>query len=196
MTFNVDALKRLAAKSVNRSFEDIVGFSKLSENASHRDFIITLCGGQQMMARIPYPVTVPKDGIVASEVATMVYMRSSGVPAPEVYGYSPDSANDAGTPYLFMEHIQGTRLSDLWPRLADREIISVTNQLTQLELRMMSLPFPAGGSLYFAKDLDTVSPGLGIPLDDKRFCVGPDLRLSLWYQRREKFIVDRGPCEP
>ena len=38
-----------------------------------------------------YPMTVPKYYAVTSEVATIEYMRSSGLPVPKIYGYSPDS---------------------------------------------------------------------------------------------------------
>jgi hypothetical protein len=150
-----------------------------------------------MVARIPYPMTVPKYYVVASEVATIEYLRSVGLPAPKIYGYSPDSNNAAGTAYILMDFVQGSLLSEVWPSLDDDEAISVVRQLTQLESRMMSLSFPAGGSLYFTKDLEKVAPGLGIPLDDdKRFCVGPDVRLPLWYGRRAKLDVNRGPCTP
>lgn len=60
-----------------------------------------------------------------------------------------------------MEFVHGRKLSEVWPSLGDEEIISVLHQLTQLESRMMSQPFPAGGSLYFTKDLEKVAPGLG-----------------------------------
>ena len=149
-----------------------------------------------MVARIPYPITVPKYYTVASEVATIEYLRSFGLPAPEIYGYSADSDNAAGTAYILMEFVQGFKLSEVWPGLDDQEVISVVRQLTQLESRMMSLSFPAGGSLYFTKDLEKVATGLGIPLDDKRFCIGPDVRLPLWYGRRAKLDVNRGPCMP
>ena len=172
----------------------MVSLSKLAEGGFNRTFIITLRDGQQMIARIPYPMTVPKYYAIASEVATIEYLRSSGLPAPEIYGYSPDSDNAAGTAYIMMELVQGSKLSEVWPSLDDQKVISVIRQLTQLESRMMSLSFPAGGSLYFTKDLEKVAPGLGIPLDDKRFCVGPDVRLPLWYGRRAKLAVDRGPC--
>lgn len=170
--------------------------SKLSEGGFNRTFIITLRDGRQIVARIPYPITVPKYYTVASEVATIEYLRSSGLPAPEIYRYSPDSDNAAGTAYILMEFVQGSKLSEVWPGLDDQEVISVVRQLTQLESQMMSLSFPAGGSLYFTKDLEKVATGLGIPLDDKRFCVGPYVRLPLWYGRRAKLDVNRGPCTP
>ncbi|KAI6037062.1 protein kinase subdomain-containing protein PKL/CAK/Fmp29 [Pisolithus microcarpus] len=194
--FNVDGLCRLAAQSVDRSPDDIVEFTKPAEGGgSNRIFLITMRGGFQMVARIPYPVTAPKYYTVASEVATMALLRSSGLPIPKVYGYSPVLDNAAETEYIFMEYVEGSKLSDVWRGLGEQEIISVLRQLTQLESKMMSISFPAGGSLYYAHDLEKVAGGPGIPLTDQRFCVGPDVRLPLWYGRRSRLDVDRGPYE-
>jgi hypothetical protein len=66
---------------------------------------------------------------------------------------------------------------------------SVLSQLAQLESRMMSIPFPAGGSLYYTNDLDKVAGRTGIPLRDERFCVGPDARLHMWYGKRSQHDV-------
>jgi len=78
-----------------------------------------------MVARIPYPAMVPKYYAVASEVATMDFLRSSWLPTPKVYGYSPESDNAAGTEYIFMEFVRGTKLSDVWLGLGEQEVISV-----------------------------------------------------------------------
>jgi hypothetical protein len=61
---------------------------------------------------------------------------------------------------------------------------------------MMSIPFPAGGSLYYTDNLEKAAGRMGIPLNDGRFCVGPDARLHMWYGRRSQLNVDRGPCTP
>ncbi|KAJ7102516.1 kinase-like domain-containing protein [Mycena belliarum] len=193
VAFNVDGLCRLAAESVNQSPPDVVNISKLAEGGFNRTFVVALRGGRQVVARVPYPMTVPEYYAVASEVATIEYQRSYGIPVPEIYGYSADSDNVAGIPYILMEFVHGPKLGDVWSSLGDEEVISVLCQLTQLESRMMSQPFPAGGSLYFTKDLEKVAPGLGVPLEDKRFCVGPDTKLELWYGRRAGLDVDRGP---
>lgn len=148
----------------------------------------------QLVARIPYPVTVPKSYAVASEVATMDFLRSSGLPIPNVYGYSPTSDNVAETEYIFMEFVDGTKLGDIWFDLGEWEIESVVRQLVQLEAKMMSMCFPAAGSLYYVQDLERVAGKPGIPLKDERFCIGPDVRLPLWYGRRSLLDVDRGPC--
>ena len=79
----------------------------------------------QLVARIPYPVTVPKSYAVASEVATMDFLRSSGLPIPNVYGYSPTSDNVAETEYIFMEFVHGTNLSDISFDLGEQEIEGV-----------------------------------------------------------------------
>ena len=194
--FNVDGLRRLAAQSVNRDADDVLDLKKLAEGGFNRTFIITMRDGFQMVARIPYPVTVPKYYAVASEVATMNFLRSSGLPIPEVYGYSPDSDNEAETEYIFMELLRGTNLADIWFELNEEEIISVSRQLAELESKMMAISFPAGGSLYYARDLEKATGKPGIPLEDARFCVGPDTRLPMWHGRRSQLVVNRGPCKP
>jgi hypothetical protein len=64
--------------------------------------------GFQLVARIPYSVAVPKSFTVASEVVTMVFLRSFNV-----YGYSPTSDNVVETEYIFLEFVHGTKLSDI-----------------------------------------------------------------------------------
>lgn len=148
----------------------------------------------QMVARIPYSSTKPKYFAVASEVATMDFLRSSGLPIPEIYGYSPVADNAAETEYMFMEFVQGSQLGDIWSDLEEKDITSISRQVVELESKMMSITFPAGGSLYYRKDLEKVSGNPGIPLEDDRFCVGPDTKLYMWFGRRSHLNVDRGPC--
>ncbi|KAG1778199.1 protein kinase subdomain-containing protein PKL CAK Fmp29 [Suillus placidus] len=199
--FKIDELSRLAAEAVNRSPDDIVRLEKLAEGGFNRTFLITMRCGFGMVARIPYPATIPKYFAIASEVATMALLRSFGLPIPEVYRYSPMPNNAAGTEYIFMEFVQGTSLSDIWFDPGEREIISISRQLAELESKMMSIAFPAGGSLYYIEDLENAAESAswptrpGITLDDKRFCVGPDTSLRLWYGRRSQLDLDRGPYE-
>lgn len=194
--FDVDALCRLAAQSIGRSPQDVDTFVKLAEGGFNRIFLITMHDGFEMIARIPYPIMVPKLYAVASEVATMRFLRSSGLPVPEVYDYSPSPDNAAKTEYIFMEYVRGTNLSDLWFELEEAEIASIMRQLAELESHMMSISFPAGGSLYYTNDLEKVAGMKGIPLDkDEYFCVGPDVRIRMWLGRRSQLNVDRGPCK-
>lgn len=192
--FDVDELCRLAAQSVGRTSKDIRTIVKLAEGGFNRTFLITMHDGFELVARIPYPVTVPKFFAIASEVATMRILRISGLPVPEVYDYSPSPDNAAKTEYIFMEFMKGTNLSDVWQELEEPQISSVLRQLVQLESRMMSIPFPVGGSLYYTKDLEKATGRTGIALDDDRFCIGPDARVRMWYGRRSQLDVNRGPC--
>lgn len=118
---------------MNQSPKDVVSISKLAEGGFNRTFVVALRDGRQVVARVPYPMTVPNYYAVASEVATIKYQRSCGIPVPEIYGYSADSDNDAGTPYILMEFVRGPKLSEVWPSLGDEEVISVLRQLTQLD---------------------------------------------------------------
>jgi hypothetical protein len=93
LIFDVEGLCRLAAQSVDRSPADVINLSKLAEGGFNRTFLITFRDDFQMVARIPYPATVPKYYAVASKAATMEFLRSSGLPVPQVYGYSPASDN-------------------------------------------------------------------------------------------------------
>jgi hypothetical protein len=102
-----------------------------------------------------------------------------------VYGYSPGPDNVAKTEYIFMGFVEGTQLIDIWFDLDEEDIIiSITRQLAELESKMMSITFPAGGSLYYAKDMEKMVERSGIPLENEQFCVGPDTRVRLWYGRR------------
>ncbi|PPQ73152.1 hypothetical protein CVT26_014818 [Gymnopilus dilepis] len=196
--FNVGELRRLAAQSVGRTFKDVANMVKLDEGGFNRIFLITMNDGFQMVARIPYPVTVPKFYAIASEVATMRFLRAKGLPVPEVYGYSPTSDNAALTEYIFMEFVKGTKLTDIFMEVKEADLASVLRQIVQLESRMMSISFPAGGSLYYADDLKKISgrtTGVQLPLTDEQFCVGPDTRLHMWFGRRSQLDVDRGPYE-
>lgn len=200
LVFNVNGLRQLAAEAVKRSPDDIDSLEKLAEGGFNRTFLITMRDGFRMVARIPYPATTPKYFAVASEVATLTFLRSVGLPTPEVYGYSPVPDNMAGTEYVFMQFVEGTNLGNVWADLEEVDIVSILRQLAQLESKMMSMAFPAGGSLYFIEDLINLAGSSfeptrpGVTLRDKRFCVGPETSLPLWYGRRSQLNVDRGPC--
>ena len=71
--------------------------------------------------------------------------------------------------------------------------MSLMDELTKLESIMMTIPFPAGGSIYYADDLKRLSGNSGVPLEGP-FCIGPDVSIPLWYGRREQLDIFRGPC--
>jgi hypothetical protein len=151
--FDVSELKRFAAAAVNQNVEDVTSFEKLAEGGFNRTFLITMRDGFQFVGRVPYPVTEPKHLVVASEVATMDFLRLHGIPVPKIYSYSATSENAAGTEYIFMELVRGTNLGDIWFDLSGKARITVVTKLVELESRLFALEFPASGSLYYTKDL-------------------------------------------
>jgi hypothetical protein len=126
----------------------------------------------------------------------MHFLHSAGLPIPKVHHYPPLLDNAAKMEYIFMEFMGYTKLSNVWIELEEPDIISILRQFTQLESHMMSIPFPAGGSLYYTKDLEKVAGRTGILLNNESFCVGPDTRLHMWYGRRSQLDIDKGPCMP
>jgi len=125
--FNVDGLCQLAAQSVNWRPDDVIDLEKLAKGGFNHTILITMRDGFQMVVHILYPATIPKYFAVASEVATMALLHSSRLPIPQVYRYSPMLSNVAETKYIFMEFLQGIKLSDIWFELGEGEIISVTH---------------------------------------------------------------------
>ncbi|KIY52191.1 hypothetical protein FISHEDRAFT_63935 [Fistulina hepatica ATCC 64428] len=101
--FDIPGFFRIIAKALHCKTEEIVGFRKLGEGGLNRTFLITLETGFQLVARIPYPILIPKAYALASEVATMDFLRRKGLPIPKVYAYSFTSKNESETEYILME---------------------------------------------------------------------------------------------
>ncbi|KAL4911212.1 hypothetical protein BDW74DRAFT_164783 [Aspergillus multicolor] len=157
--FNVHELKRLAASSIGQKEEDV-----------------TMRNSFRFVARIPYPVTQPKSLVIASEVATMDYLRAHDIPVPQL--------------------IQGQNLGDVWFELTDKRRAKLVTELVQVESRLFALRFPASGSLHYPSDLpehDKVIVASPSKTSAGCFCIGPDTSLGLWYGRRSNLQVDRGP---
>ncbi|KAL7777655.1 hypothetical protein CFE70_004322 [Pyrenophora teres f. teres 0-1] len=99
LLFNVDELKKAAASSVNKSKSDVKSIRKFAEGGFNRVFEIGIIDGTSVLARLPYPSTQPRRLAVASEVATMNFVRTHGVPTPQTLGYAIDE-NPVGSEYL------------------------------------------------------------------------------------------------
>ncbi|KAK7048963.1 hypothetical protein R3P38DRAFT_3388160 [Favolaschia claudopus] len=174
--FDVPGLFEIIAKATNCKTEQITGFRKFGEGGLNRIFLVTLDTGFQLIARIPYPLLIPKAYAIASEVATMDLLRSRGVPNSQ--------GLRAQTEYILMEYMKGTDLSQIWSGLERDEIKSLVDQLVKLEHITMSI---ASGSIYYTRDL------MELALEGDRFCIGPDVSIPLWYGQREWLEVFRGP---
>ncbi|KAJ7641305.1 hypothetical protein FB45DRAFT_976157 [Roridomyces roridus] len=196
--FSIPGLFQVVAQALECKTDDIVGFKKLDEGGLNRVFLVTLNTGFQLVARIPYSYSFQMNlsYLVASEAATMSFLRAKGLPIPEIYAYSFTSDNPAETEYMLMEYVDGDDLARSWFHLKEDDIEEFMLELTQFESKLMSISFPAGGSIYYTSDLQILCGDEGIPLeDDEQFCIGPDLSAPMWYGRRAQLDVFRGPYE-
>ncbi|KAL9003734.1 MAG: hypothetical protein Q9188_003421 [Gyalolechia gomerana] len=151
--------------------------------------------GIQIIARLPYPFTVPKHHAVASEVATMVFLRSHGLPVPSIYDYSATPHNPVGTEYIIMEKVQGKALREIWLDMTPKDRIKLISQVVKMESLLFSIKLPANGSIYYKRDLNPQTESIDIPVPDgsNSFCIGPDARYRWWYRERANLPIERGP---
>ncbi|KAL1964763.1 hypothetical protein VTN77DRAFT_6630 [Rasamsonia byssochlamydoides] len=126
-------------------------------------------GGFEAISKIPYPLTVPKGLTTESEVATLDFLHSKGIPVPRVYTWSSKSDNPVGTEYIIiMEKASGKPLADCCLYYKD------------------SLPQDLQADLY--------APGTPDERDDAaRFCIGPTADYMFWRGKRALLDLNRGP---
>jgi hypothetical protein len=192
LVFNVDELKKAAAKSANRPASDIISFRKIAEGGFNRVFDISMKDGSSILARLPYPSTLPRRLAVASEAATLDFVRAHGIPAPRVLGYSFDD-NAVGAEYILMEKLPGSPIGAAWFDLSEQERLKVLLKIVELETKLFTINLPASGSIYYARDLSPGTPRIDIHGSTDGFCIGPYAALRWWFGERGDLDIDRGP---
>ena len=74
-------------------------------------FLVGFHSGLQIVASIP---GAWRPGLFASQVATMAFARVHlSAPVPSVYAWRDDRDSPVNTPYMIMEHVDGTPLSSV-----------------------------------------------------------------------------------
>ncbi|KMQ44666.1 hypothetical protein HL42_4674 [Trichophyton rubrum] len=194
--FNVEALKRIAAKAVDR--DSTASIKKLAEGGFNRVFLLTMNDGFEVIVKIPYLLAVPQKLTTESEVATLDFLRGKSIPVPKVYAWSSDKENEVGTEYIVMEKATGKPLTDRWFNITPKEMLKLVTSYVDIEKKLFSFPFAAHGSLYYKETLpqnlrvDLYSPG---ELGDDRFCIGPVTDYMFWSGKRANFDLNRGPWQ-
>ncbi|KFY76276.1 hypothetical protein V498_09687 [Pseudogymnoascus sp. VKM F-4517 (FW-2822)] len=196
--FNIEALKKIAAESVGR--QNVTHITKLAEGGFNRVFLLTMEDGFEVIAKIPYPLAVPKHFTTESEVATLDFLRSKGIPVPPVYAWSSKSENTVGAEYIVMEKAPGQPLENRWFTLSPKERVRLVTSYVEVERKLFCLPIDAYGSLYYKENLPThLQADIYAPEtpdesgDTKRFCVGPIVDYMFWRGKRDGLELDRGP---
>lgn len=194
LSFNVDELKNVAARSVHKPVSDITSLRKVAEGGFNRIFELCMKDGTSILARLPYPTTIPRRLAVASEVATMDFVRAHGIPTPRILGYAIDE-NPVGSEYILMEKLPGRPIGNAWFHLSENQRLQILHDVIKLEAKLFDIQLPASGSIYYSRDLDARIPKAEIIGTDGQFCVGPYTGGRWWHGERENLACDRGPRE-
>ncbi|PYH83028.1 hypothetical protein BO82DRAFT_382665 [Aspergillus uvarum CBS 121591] len=135
ISFNVPALQRIAGQLL----ESPMTFSLQMEN------------GREILARVPNPNTGHAHYVVASEVATLDFLRTVlQIPVPRVLSWSSFlQVNPVGAEYILMERVQGQRLSDVWDEMSEAQHFRLIKSLVEIGRKLVNAKFTLHGSLYY-----------------------------------------------
>lgn len=99
--------------------------------------------------RLDDPLLPPKPTqayITLSEVLTLKYLESTGVPVPKVFHFANESSeNLVGVPFLLMEKIKGAPL--MWDMTTPSQRTKILDQLTDVLLALEKYPSRSTGSI-------------------------------------------------
>ncbi|KAI9058250.1 hypothetical protein FKP32DRAFT_1597338 [Trametes sanguinea] len=160
VAFDLNALERVACESVGA--QQCVSWHKIGEGAFNRVFLLKFDNGAQAAVRIPFPNVGNVGRSVASEVATMCYVRerlrdhrrARDIPfPPQVFAWNAWYDNPVGTPYIVLEYSEGVQLRERWPYTVGEDTNTALQGIAKLELALLDLRFSQHGSLYFAEDV-------------------------------------------
>lgn len=196
--FNVSELEKAVSRQVGHG--RVKSIVKISERGFNRVLLATMEDGFRAIVKIPFSVPAPKTYATASEAATLTFLRSKGIPVPEVYGWSSTIEN-LGTEYIIMECApRGQRRYSLVSQYKT-STAGASKGIVDIEKKLFAIPFGAFGSLYFKNDLlpqfQALLYGPGTPDeagDSKTYCIGPITDYMFWDGRRAEMELDRGPC--
>ncbi|KAI1906033.1 hypothetical protein LOZ39_006439 [Ophidiomyces ophidiicola] len=198
--FNVNALQRVAGRILGHSCSQI---SKLPEGFYNKVFLLKTELGGETLARIPNPNAGSASYVIASEVATLDFLRNVlDIPVPEVIDWSPPSTQpDAvGAGYMLMKKVKGCQLSEVWPDMSEAQRFRLVKSVVAIEAKLSCLGIQGYGSIYYRDS----SPN-GMPLEISafdqgsetdvldKFVLGPSTDRDFWVDGRESLELDRGP---
>ena len=147
--------------------------------------------------RLEDPSLPPKptqNYIFLSEVFTLKYLESIGIPTPKLFHYETESSeNPVGVPFLLMEKLKGTALD--WNSTTAAQKTKVLGQLADVFLALENLPFPTTGSIYSSNGSSEVCGFAQTPLfDSPNTPLGPfetlESSLSALFALQRKLIVN------
>ena len=118
--FNPIELRSAICCALKRDQSDLRYIDKFAEGGFNRIIKATFKDGLEILARLPFRMEAPLHHSVASEAATLMFLRAQGLPVPKVHGYSPLSDNPVKTEYILVEKLEGQSLGDEWYSLPNK----------------------------------------------------------------------------
>ncbi|PWY75735.1 phosphotransferase enzyme family protein [Aspergillus eucalypticola CBS 122712] len=193
ITFNVSALQQITGQTLGTQ---CVAINKLREGMFNKVFSLKMANGKEVLARIPNPNAGHPHYVVASEVATLDFLRAGlKIPVPRVLSWSSSSqTNPVAAEYIIMEKVQGQQLSEVWDTMSEAQRFRLVRNLVHIERRLMEAKFTQHGSLYYR---DTFPRGRSIAALPglSKYVFGPTTQRSFWEDEVENLDIDRGPWE-
>lgn len=114
---------------------------KLAEGGFNRVFLLTMDDGLEVIVKIPYSIAVPKRLSTESEVATLDFLRSKGIPVPRVHAWSSEAENEVRSEYVIMEKAAGKPLEGRWFGLTTKEQVALIASYVEIEHKLFSFQF-------------------------------------------------------
>ncbi|KAE8355458.1 phosphotransferase enzyme family protein [Aspergillus coremiiformis] len=196
--FDVPALQRIAGQLMGSRR---VRMTKIPEGLFNKVFSLQMENGKEILARIPNPNAGHPHYVVASEVATLDFLRTVlGIPVPRVLSWSSSSQpNPVGAEYILMERVKGRQLSEVWDDMSEAQRFGLVKSLVDVERKLVNAKFTVHGSLYYR---NTFPQGISIATLERadqgaqsEFVLGPTTQRSFWEDEKEVLEIDRGPWE-
>jgi hypothetical protein len=155
-----EKLEQLAITHLGDKHGETCEVADICEGSYNRVYIMVFSDGTKYTIRVPAwgnPGRWTDDDAWAlrSQACTVNYIkRKTGLPVPEVVGYSDTCCNMLGHPYMITTFLQGRQVWDIWDDgqySPDREEqrMAILKSLAQTMAKFSTLTFKAAGSLYF-----------------------------------------------
>ncbi|PYI25193.1 hypothetical protein BP00DRAFT_491073 [Aspergillus indologenus CBS 114.80] len=199
INFNAPALQRIAGQLIESR---CVRMDKMPEGLFNKVFALQMENGREILARVPNPNAGHAHYVVASEVATLDFLRTVlKIPVPRVLSWSssPQQVNPVGAEYILMERVQGQQLSDVWDDMSEDQRFGLVKSLVEIERKLVNAKFTLHGSLYYR---DTFPQGRSIAVPQtadqesrSKFVLGPTTQRSFWEDEDRGLETDKGPWE-
>ncbi|RAK99333.1 phosphotransferase enzyme family protein [Aspergillus ibericus CBS 121593] len=196
--FDVSALQRISGQLIG---SQCVRMNKIPEGLFNKVFSLQMENGKEILVRIPNPNAGHPHYIVASEVATLDFLRTVlEIPVPRVLSWSSSSQpNPVGAEYIVMERVEGRQLSEVWDDMSEAQRFGLVKSIVAIERKLVKAKFALHGSLYYR---DTFPKGRRVAAVERadqegqsRFVLGPTTQRSFWDDEKGALDIDRGPWE-